>query len=720
MAATAPLTRRRPLGPLTAGRDEPPAGGERAGAALLVALLAAVLYAAFASGASSYPEEARLQAGLSLIALLAVTVLVWRGRRLTAPPAAWTALGLLGAFAVWSGLSLAWSLAPAETWSELNRAIAYALVLGLALAAGSWYPKAVRHAAVGYAAIALVVALYALGGKVVPGIVVDIDETAAIPRLRLPLEYWNAVALFVVMAVPVVLRLATDETRATLVRLGALVALPVYLVTIGLTYSRGGIIALVVAVVVTLAFAGARLRSLMYLALALAAAAPALAYGLSNDALTNAFVAVSDRKGEGLVLGGILLGSLVLVAIVGRLLLSLETRFPADPVRSRRIGRALAGALVLAAIAGVVAMAGSDRGVTGTIEHQWDTFRSPREAPALLDPGRLASTNAGNRWVWWSEAAGAWSDRPLAGWGAGAFPVLHREYRTNQLDVLQAHSMPLQFLAETGLVGFLLVSAAIGLLLAGAIGTVRRLVPGPERGLAAALLGASAAWAVHSLYDWDWEMPAVTLPAFIFLGLLCARGTRDAPPREALAAPGTGARAAVLAGATLLLATVAISAILPSWAQTKTEGALASVVQDPTPGELEQAQSDADLASRLDPLSHVPLLAASSIADRRGRSAQAREYLMDAIRRAPDSMTVWLAVARFEATRGDARNVQIALRRALELDPRNRTAPVLLASEQAFTVPAASSATATGTPLVAVVGQTPATRRLLPQGLQQP
>jgi hypothetical protein len=355
-------------------------------------------------------------------------------------------------------------------------------------------------------------------------------------------------------------------------------------------------------------------------------------------------------------------------------------------------------------------MAASHRGLAGTVSHEWDTFRSSHEAPGVFDPGRIASTNAGNRWVWWSEAVGAWSDRPLEGHGAGSFPVVHRQYRTNRLDVLQPHSVPLQFLAETGLVGFGLATGALLLLMLGAVGVVRRLLPGPERGIAAALLAASAAWFVHGLYDWDWNIPGITLPALAFLGLLCGRGTGV---RWSPRAVGAGARALLLAGALLMLGSVALSAILPSWARSKTDAALASVTRGASPAGLERAQADADFASRLDTLSVEPLLAAASLANRRGRAGQARQYLIDAVGRQSSNVGAWLSLVRFELDRGDLANARTALRRVVELDPRNATAPVLVASEQWITVPATGSATATGTPLVAVVGQTPATAKAL-------
>src|SRR5262249_12474931 len=141
----------------------------------------------------------------------------------------------------------------------------------------------------------------------------------------------------------------------------------------------------------------------------------------------------------------------------------------------------------------------------------------------LTDPKRLLSTNAGNRWVWWKEAVGAWSDRPVLGWGAGAFPVLHLEYRHDHLSVLQPHSVPLQFLAETGAVGAVLALGSVLILIVVGVGRTVRMPCDARRGIAAALAAAAIAWVVHGFVDWDWDIPGVTLPAMAFLGVLAAR-----------------------------------------------------------------------------------------------------------------------------------------------------------------------------------------------------
>jgi hypothetical protein len=682
----------------------------RPGALTLVALLIAILYAAFAHGATAPGDEARLQLGLAtLVCAVAATWLWHGGLRLRAPRAAWLGLLLLAGFAVWSGLSLAWSVDPDATWVELNRAIAYVLVVVAAIAAGSWDGRAPERLALGYLGIALLVAIYALGGKLLPGFhiggLIDFNQTENFSRLRAPLQYWNALGLFAVLAIPIALRLAVDEEVEDRLRLIGLVSLFVLLLTLGLTYSRGGVVAAIVAVGLTMWLTeGQRLRTLLYLALALAAVAIPLAYGFTADDLTTNGVKLAERQDDGFVLLALTVAAGALLVIAGSRVLRIEARTPGNPERSVRIATALVRAVVALAIVGVGAMTFSDRGVTGTISHEWKSFRTPK-TENQFDPARLLSTNSGNRWVWWEEAVGAWSDRPLRGGGAGSFPVLHREYRENKLDVLQPHNVPLQFLAETGLVGFLLAYGGLLLLVGAGLARVRRFEDPTVRGMAAALAAGSVAWLLHGVYDWDWDIPATTVPALAFLGVLAARpplAERGRRPPDDL-----GGRVIALVGVTGLLAVFAVSAVLPWWADTKTQDAIATIGDKPTAATLEDAAGKAELASRLDPLSVEPLLAASIVAERAGKVTRAREYLLQAAARQPTSTRVWGELARIELLRGDSQGIEIAARRTLELDPHNQLAFQLVQGAIALRSPANGSATATGTPLVTITKRPP-------------
>ena len=182
-------TRTAPWLPPAAGQaaEPPEAATRRAHWLLAAALGVAVVYAVFAEGAIGLSEESNLQLGVALIALLAVAGLAFGARLRFAPDRrARLGLWLLAGFAVWSGLSITWSVLPDETWIETNRAITYVLVVGLGVVLGSSLPRAAERVAFGYLAIVTVVSLYAVAGKVFPSV---FDQAVKISRLRAPLGY---------------------------------------------------------------------------------------------------------------------------------------------------------------------------------------------------------------------------------------------------------------------------------------------------------------------------------------------------------------------------------------------------------------------------------------------------------------------------------------------------------------------------------------------------
>jgi hypothetical protein len=664
---------------------------------------AAVAYAAFADGAIALPNEARLQVGVAALALFAVCALLFApGMRIAAPAAGWAGLVALALFTVWTGVSLAWSIAPDGTWGELNRALDYVLVTVVALAVGSALPRALERAALGYLAIAAVVALYALGGKAAPGVhiggLIDLNQTAFFSRLRAPLAYWNALALFCVLAVPVAIRVATERTRR--MSTAALVALVLLLVTIALTYSRGGIAALAIAVIALLAAGPDRVRALVAALAGVIGAAPALAVGFTRHDLTHDLVPVSQRTGDGLLFLAALIVGCVAAVFLARLLEPYAERLAATRIPRRRALALSGAAVVLAAAIGVAALAASQRGVSGTVSHAVSSFQSVKYE-RQNDPARILQTNSGNRWVWWKEAAGAFSDKPLTGWGAGSFPLVHHRYRHNALEVLQPHSVPLQFLAEVGLVGTLLAAAALLLLAVAGGGRVAAgiraeragIPPGREHRYATALAAAALAWLVHIWFDWDWDIPGVALPFFAFAGLLAARplgmpARAFAPRREGAV---VGPRLVALALAAAFLCAAAVSAALPSLANDHVQRATAAAAR----GDLADAAEQADVARRLDPVAVDAILLEARVASVRRQFRFASQLLTQAVHRQPDNPDVWLGVARLELARGDVPAMRAAASRMLELDPVGSIGRVFFLSNDL----GVRSATATGTPL---------------------
>jgi O-antigen ligase len=699
------LTRPAPPAPPADGTAAPPK--TQAGPRLLGGLILACAYAAFAQGATALPQETRLQvlvAGLTLAGLIA-----WLGAGAPRPLVSRTALigaGLLGAFAVWCGLSLLWTVDPANTWVELNRSIDYALVVALALAAASRVTAPAELVARGLLAVAVAVALYALGGKVIPWVHVpglfDLNQTAIFSRLRAPLGYWNALGLICVLGVPLALRLTTDVTRQPNARVRSLLALYILLLVLGMTYSRGGVLALLVAVALTTWLGGPRLRGLFAFALTALLAVPPLALAFGRSALTHDNVAVSDRVVPGLELGLLIALCTAALFYAGRRLIATEAAEVEDPVRTARIWRRLRrGALVLLALV-LIGLLVSPRGLPGEISHEVHSFTAAKAVP-VSDPSRLLSTNSGNRWVWWKEAAGAFSARPLGGWGAGSFPITHLLYRkAPPLPVLQPHNVPLQLLAEDGLIGAVLALGAIALLIAAALRRIRLAPAGREQALAGACLAAALAWLVHGVFDWDWDIPGVTLPALILLAVAAAQAMPldrpNRPARPASERSPTTARLA-LAGLTLGLALVAASAILPALSQSKANEALTQASNATTPAGLQQAAATADLAARLNPLDSTPLIDAGIIADRRGLPLVERTYLLRAAARDPYNAAPWVRLAYVATELGDRPGLLAASRRALQLDPLGTPSLGLGITTEAFIALPQDSATATGTPL---------------------
>lgn len=628
---------------------------------IAAALLLIVLYAAFDHGAASLIAGTRVEVAVAAVAALAAAGwLGLGGLRLTVSRSALAGLGLLAAFAVWSGISLLWSVAPDQTWVELNRVVAYALVAGIAIAVGASHPRASELVGTGFFAIALIVAIYALGQKLVPGLhisgVFDLNQTGGIPRLQEPIGYWNALALFVVLGVPMAVHLAADAGRPARSRLVAAGGLEVMLLTIGLTLSRGGLLALAVALLLAIAGARARLRALAWLALSALATVPPLLLGLTDHSLSAAGVALGSRETAGAVLAAVLVGSLIALVLAGRALLLFEPRLRLGPSLQRHARYAGWVVLALLIAAGVVAAI-----VTG--------FTSGR-APSNVTPNRLLTTDS-YRWLWWKEAANAFASRPLGGWGAGSFGVVHLIYRQNTLPVQQPHSVPLQFLSETGIVGALLGLGALGLLAFAAARGARRQ---QARGLEMALAAAAAAYLVHCLYDWDWSIPALTIPALLFIGVLAGAGTpataADDPLRPAA---GLGARAACLAAATLWLGFFVISAVLPSLAASKANAALIEAASASS-ARLDAAESNAKRASSLDPLSDAGLRAQGLIAVHRHKIARARYYLERAVERQPSDELAWDELGQVDGLLGDRSGVRHAARQVLALDPRGPNA----------------------------------------------
>jgi hypothetical protein len=539
--------------------------------------------------------------GGALLAILAL--LATRG-----VPGGWPAVVPLGLLAVWCAVSIAWSWLPDRSWDYANRTLAYALfaVLGL------WLAGRTRAFAHGLAVLLAAVLVWSLLGKVLP-VVYDYGGPD-VARLRGPIGLWNQLALAADFALALALAIRG--------RAGALLAY-VALVALLLTYSRGGVLTALLVVGAWFALADDRLESAAALVAAAVPGAVVVAIAFVLPGVTSDHQSLHARWRDGLVFGGLLVVGAGAAVLLERLPRPRETR------NLRRAALALGAGTTIAAVAFVV-VHGVGSGAVGNSSQ------------------RITSTSSNFRLTWWGEAWHGFRDHPLVGTGAGSFHLLNLRFRASYLDVtIEPHDLPLQMLAELGIVGLALLVLAFAFLIRPSL---RR--RGHELGLALLL----PAFLVHSLVDVDWDFAAVAVPAFLAAGSLAGRPAERRVPRLALL-PAAG------------IALVLFGALLSPWlarryAEDATRAALSA---HPGP-----AIPLANRAHALDPLLVEPFWAKAYAAETRGHTQAAFDQFVDAVRRQPLNPQTWSAAGEYAWDLGCPYLAWKYLERYTELDQKAR------------------------------------------------
>ena len=422
-------------------------------------------------------------------------------------PGGWVSLVPLATLAGWLALSIRWSSLPDRSWNYADRTLVYLLFAAL----GLWLAGRRRQLALGLAGLLGAVVVWSLAGKVLPPLYGDYGRLA---RLRGPVGLWNQLALLAAFALP--LALWRKRLGGALLAYGWIVALL-------LTYSRGGVAVTVLVLVAWFALGDERIESAATLVAAAVPAAIVVGIAFALPGVTSDSQSSSSRWRDGLIFGAVLLAGAGLAALL--------VRAP-RPRDTPALRRALLAAGLLVVIAVVV---------VGVLKV--GSFTSTSSVGNTSS--RFTSGSSNFRTVWWQQAWDGWQHHKLTGTGAGSFQLTNLLYRDSYLDVtIEPHNLPVQFLSEAGVVGFLLLLTACAFLLWPGLRRVR--LRGHELALGLIL----PAFLVHSLVDVDWDFAAVAAPAFLVVGALAGRvPLRRVSPFATLA--GVGA-AALLFGVLLL------------------------------------------------------------------------------------------------------------------------------------------------------------------------
>jgi len=578
---------------------------------------------------------------------------------------AWVAVALFAAFVAWTALASTWSLSSERSLEELSRVTFYFGLLLLGLSIQRDRERAVRYTVNAVAAAVAVVACLALASRLRPDLFPAAAQTASfLPgtagRLGWPLNYWNALAALLALGLPLLLATATSA-RTLWAQAAAAAAIPIVTLSGYLTFSRGGAAAAGIGLLAFLALSPERLGKL---ATALVTAIgsgvlilatvdrPAIEHGLSN--------AAARHNGNTLLVAVLLVCAGVALAQTG---VALAVRHGTPPrLLTFTPGRAralLLGGLAVCLIVALVA------GAPGRISHAWQDFKHPSAAALHQDSiARFGTVSGNGRYDYWKVAIDATGPHLLGGSGAGTFQLVWTPRAPYYSSVQNAHSLYVETLADTGLVGLVLLGAFFVLMLGAAVRlSIRSRYEARVRaaGVAAALI----AFSVAAASDWIWQVPALPAAAMLLAAAVFASGPRAATQTQTQTRPRAALPWRIGAIATAIAALVAIAVPLATVSSVRESQSAA------TTGNMAQALADARTAVRLQPGAASSQIQLALVQELQGDTTDALTAVQAATRDEPANWSAWLVRSRLEAEAGHPASALAAYKRSRSLNPRS-------------------------------------------------
>lgn len=503
------------------------------------------------------------------------------------------------------------------------------------------------------------VALLGLASRLAPHVLEVSNSLGSGPRLRYPLGYWNANGAMFGIAAALLLWSSRNALSAWLRWISA-AALPAVLLALYFTYSRGGLVALVVAAGCTIALSRDRLWLLATLGAGALGALPAVLAVQARRSLADNFdhQASVDQGAEVLLilLAGIALAVLLFAALrwaerrggqlTGRAL---------ELSRNPTLLRGIAAAVAVIAIGVAIAIGG----------RAWDQFSSGEVQFPSQPEQHFSELSGAGRHDFFRVAIDSFEEKPIVGGGAGSYEFAWEQRRSIAQPVHNAHSLYLETFAELGVVGGLLLLTLVGALLW--IGfSAWRAAPHPQRERYAALFAATLAFAVVTGLDWFWEIAGLGAVFFLAAGVLVAARCRQLAPDPGASAGGEERRFG-LAVAGLAVAWIAAVALIgPLLVEREIDASQEAAAK----GDLAAAANHADTARSIEPFAATPYVQLGLIAESQGNYAEAVERFTQAIDREDRNWQLYYLRSRVESAAGDDDAARADIEQARRLNPR--------------------------------------------------
>ena len=612
--------------------------------------LVAVAYTALAVQDGGYSQN--LTAGATVAVWLAVAIgavaRAWPRRPV--PKAALIAGGCLAALGLLTALSMIWAGDAGRAFFAFVRVGGY---LGLFTLVVLSAPRSGKRAWLAGLTVGLtVVCLVALGTRFDPSLFGGSDRQlssvlpTSVGRLSYPIGYWNGLAACVAIQA-VLLAWFGAQAWERLWRAIAVALVPLPVLALYLTSSRGGFVAAMAGWLVLLAFEREKPALVAGTALGVAGGAVLILFAHDRDAFLNG-LGSSTAKDQGLEMG---LASLACVVCVGAARYLLDARV--DQLRLPQVSwRIVAPAAI--AVAAVAAFAINP---AGRVDER--SGRGNKDDGAA-GSGHLLSTSGSDRSQYWEAALKAFEYRPIAGVGAGNYVLFWNAHPQVEIPVLNAHSLYLETLAELGLIGLALI---LGFFVMAALAGWRgRAASGGE---VAAALAVLAAGAVSAGVEWTWQIPAAFIPIIAAAGLLTLSGHNGRAAGRAPVRANPSSRFG-LGVALIGIGWVSIwGAGIVLISNLNLDSSRAAAER----GDLAEAAGDARDAATVEPWSPEPRLQLALVDEAGGNLKAARKAAGEAIRRAHNDWRTWAVAARIDAKAGNRHAAVLEIVRARQLSP---------------------------------------------------
>ncbi len=543
----------------------------------------------------------------------------------------------IGCLVCWTAASTAWSVDPASSVLESERAVFFfAVVLGVGVAVRRRF---VGSLVGGLAAGGSVVCLYSIATRLFPKEFGSFDPTASY-RLEAPIGYWNGLGCLAAVVLLLLLGIVADDGRV-IGRCLAAAATPGVAAALYFTFSRGSWAALAIGALATLAVSPRRERVLFSWAVVVGFPIAVVVYATTLAGLTHRTALLNQAVADGRRLAVVVVAaSLAAAACIGALAwFGAKKSF--DWI-ARGVSLSLASAAVILIAGALVTGVVRPSAIVGSAQKTFGTTSD--DSTDLND--RLLSLSGNGRSDLWRVAIDEFQKHPLAGAGAGSYERIWLQSPRSNFFVRDAHSLYLETLAELGVIGLLIVVVLLTSPLFAAV------VGRHERGTSVAV-GAYVAYVVHAAADWDWELGGVTALALAVGGALVASSFRRPSVSNRLL---TGRARGLLLSLAAPLAALSLYGWLGNSAVSRAQTSLSA-------NNWAGAVSNARRADGLMPWSPQPLLIESQALLGAGEHAAARAAAEAAIRRDGRNWEAWydLAVASTGHERASALTQAAAL-----------------------------------------------------------